>query len=456
MSAIDKIPPSSLKAEQSTLGSMMIELDAALRAMEILQASDFYRPAHQDVFEAIVALVTRDEPTDLIMTQEELRKRGKLDDIGGTEYLMALVDTVPTAANIEHYAKIVLGKSKQRRVISACTEVAGAVWSDEECDAVDVLVDKALSLSPQTDKCEVTIVEATNKAWDKIVSYQSGNRKMGISWGIQRLDRLSYGVSDIDYVLIGGRPSEGKTVLLIQLALNAAQAGIPVQFFSLEMTEEQICERMIFTLSRVDAGPVKAGEPMSGDDWNRAADVSSVLYNLPIYFPKEDTLAGITAKARRAALQKKAGLVIVDFLQLVKTNRRFSNRNEEMTVISSGMKAITRAINAPVVAATQLSRGNKTEKREPCMHDLREGGNQEGDVDKLILIHNPPPVDDIDDDLRSVPRMAKLIFAKHRGGRTGAITTLFNPGCTRFEDCEGRYEERSECKTDSVKPNWWA
>jgi len=450
------VPPSNIEAEQATLGSMMLERDALLRAMEILQADEFYRPTHQEVFDTLVVLALRDEPADLITLQEELRKRGKLEDVGGTEYLMALVDSVPTAVNVEHYAGIVKRMSDRRTVIAAATEIIGIAQNDEHSDPVEAFIEKSLALRPSNRDKTVTMLEATNEAWERITNYQDGKPKMGISWGIDRLNKKTYGVMDSDFVLIGGRPSEGKTVLLAQLAVNAAKSGIPVQFFSLEMTAPQIVERIIFAESRIDAGPVKAGQRLSDEEWDRVAKASAVAYNLPIDYPSGETLAAIVASVKRSALKKKAGLVFVDYLQLVRPGRRGNTRNEEIEQIAAGLKELARSIKSPVVAATQLNRSNKRENREPSLQDLRDGGNQEGAADKVILIHNPIPTEQSDDEVRSERRMAKLIVAKHRGGPVGSITVWFNPGSTRFDDCDERFPDvpKQLTKTGGEQSDW--
>lgn len=431
----------SIEAEQSTLGSMMLETDALMAGIEILRADDFYRPVHQDIFSALEALSVRNEPADLITLQEELRKRGKLDDVGGTEYLMTLVDTVPTAWNIEYYARIVLDKSGRRQAISAATAVIAAA-NDPDQNPGELLVEKSLALRDTGAARMKAMPEVVGAVWDRLVGYANDKPRRGISWGIERLDRLTYGVCPSEFVLIGGRPSEGKTVLLTQLAINAARQGVNVLLYSQEMTAEDIGERAVFMESGIDSQPVRNGV-IADSQWEILAHIAGVMKNMPITINDlPATITSIVSSAKRAILRKKIGLILVDYLQIVKFTGRASNRNEEVEKIAGYLQDLAHTTGVPVVAATQVNRANlKREDKLPQLGDLRDGGNQEAQADKVILIHNPPPTEESEADEAQPQRKALLLVAKHRGGRTGRSTVWFNPGCTRFTDCEEHYEE---------------
>ncbi len=452
MPNIARIPPQNLEAEEGVLGSMMLERPALLAGVELIRADDFYRPNHQEIFDALVEMAHRDEPVDLITLQEELRKRGKLDDCGGTEYLMALVDSVPTAVNVEHYAGIVADKADLRRLIAYGQEIVGAAQAEEE-GARDMFIARALEVNERRMGSNLRELRGVMQSvWDRLESYSKGKPKRGVSWGLSHLDNLTYGVLPGDLVLVGARPSQGKTCLLIQCALNAARAGIPTLFFSLEMSAEEIGERMAFSLSRVDAGHVHRGR-MEDHEWSRVGESIGKLWELPLWIDdRANTITQVVAATKQAMLQHHIGVVLIDYLQLVVSVGRAENRNVELQGIMRALNQLTRPpAKVGVVVATQLNRQSaRREDRRPQLEDLREGGSQEADAKKVVLIHNPIPIceEGINEDA-DAPRKALLIVAKHRGGRTGTVVSMFSGGTSRFDSCDDQHVPEEPISS------WW-
>ncbi len=433
------IPPQNLEAEQSCLGSMMLEQDALTKGVALLTATDFYRPAHQIVFSALVALLRNDLPCDLITTQEELRSRGKLEDCGGTEYLMALVESVPTAAHVEHYAKIVAKKAQLRRLIAAGTEIIASAQAEEE-DAADKFMRKAVELSSGQSRSMRQGTDVLTEVWKRFEGYREGKGGVGIPFGIHDLDQMTHGVRSGELVLIGGRPSQGKSVLLQHLLLSAAEKGCNPLLFTYEMTAEEMLERVACMEARIDSNDARFGR-MSDDDWYRLSEAYANLTN--INFLVDDLpcpLTRLCARARSAAVTDKIGLILIDYLQLVECDAKAGNRDERLSIIGQTLKNLAKELAVPIVVPTQLSRAvEKRDKgeREPILSDLRDGGNQEGHADKVILIHNPLPTNYNTGD-KLTGRGAKMIVAKNRGGRTGEVGVWFTPYWTRFDGYHGQ------------------
>ncbi|MCE5315461.1 MAG: replicative DNA helicase [Armatimonadota bacterium] len=461
-SAIDKIPPQNLEAEQSTLGSMMIERTALEKALEILKAEDFYRPAHQEVFDALISLMERDEPADLITLQEELRKRGKLDDVGGTEYLMALVDSVPTAANIEYYSHIVEKKSILRKLISAGTQIIGMAQNENE--DVDSIADQAERLIFQVAQRRMgeyfqPITPLVMQTWEWIEKrYHDKGESSGVPTGFTRLDHMTSGLQKSDFIIIAARPSMGKTALALDIALNAAtKAKETVALFSIEMSAEQLVQRMICSRARANAHRLRTGY-FQDAEWERIANASSQLWDTPIYIDDttDMTAMAMRAKCRRLKAEHGLGLIVVDYLQLMRSHRNIENRVQEISEIARGLKSLAREMRCPVIALSQLSRAvEKRDDKRPMLSDLRESGSIEAEADLVMMLYRPDyyvikEVDDtatvqgsdgsgFDPDARHV-ETTEIIIAKHRNGPTGTVKIGFVREFASFENLAEGYE----------------
>lgn len=433
------IPPNSIEAEQSALGSMMIEPVALHQGLELMRDSDFYRPAHQEVFRALQSLALSETPPDLITLTEELRKRNKLDDCGGTEYLMALADSTPTAANLEHYAGIVVDKAQRRQQIAAAAEITAAAY-DEDCERPsEMMVSKALEVTDRNHSGRA-IEDVVANVFHDFERHQHGEKLQGVPFRLKRLNALTYGCLPGDFIIVAGRPSEGKTVVATELAVSACRAGVPTLFFSLEMSAESLIKRIAFSECRIDGYLVQTSQiPETDDSWVRLYQHAGQATEWPLQIEDNvGTLAEILAIAHRWKLTKApadgAGLVIVDYLQIVKYEGRAESRNVEVSNITAGLKRIARRLNVPVIALSQLSRlkgERKGNEQKPTLERLRDSGAIEQEADKVLLLHNPVPVEPAQ---QKQSRIGWFHLAKHRNGPTGVFEAMFMPAYARFED----------------------
>jgi len=461
--ALDRIPPQNLEAEQSTLGSMMIDRSALEKGIERLRAEDFYRLAHQQVFDALVSLSERDEPADLITLQEELRKRNKLDEVGGTEYLMALVDTVPTAANLDHYAKIVEQKSILRRLIAAGTEIVG--MSYDETQDIDSVTDRAERLIFGVAQRRIgeyfqPITPLVMQTWEWIDRrYHEKGVASGVPTGFTKLDHITSGLQPNDFVIIAGRPSMGKTSLALDVAVHAAtKSKQTVAVFTLEMSAEQLVQRMVCAKARANAHRLRTGY-FQDEEWDRLAKASSELWDASIYIDDttDMTAMAMRAKCRRLKAEHGLGLVVVDYLQLMRSHRNIENRVQEISEIARGLKSLARELEVPVLALSQLSRAvEKREDKRPMLSDLRESGSIEAEADMVMMLYRPSyyknrEISDTEavagrdgssyDPAERNIEVTEVLIAKHRNGPTGTVKIGFVREFASFENLAEGYEE---------------
>ena len=454
-SSIEKIPPQNLDAEQSTLGSMMLERSALEKGMEILRSEDFYRPNHQEIFDCLVSLAERDEPVDLITLQEELRKRGKLEDCGGVEYMMSLVESVPTAANIEYYAKIVEQKSILRKLISAGTQIIGLAQNeDEDIDSITDQAERLVFGVAQRRMGEYfrSITPLVNQTWEWIEKrYHDKGEASGIATGFSKLDHMTSGLQPSDFVIIAARPSMGKTALALNMVLHAAAENHhTVALFSIEMSAEQLVQRMVCTLARANAHRLRTGY-FQDDEWKLIADASNKLYGAPIYIDDSTDIThlGMRAKCRRLKAEHGLSLVVVDYLQLMRSHKNTENRNQEISEIARGLKSLARELKVPVIALSQLSRAvEKREDKRPMLSDLRESGSIEAEADLVMMLYRPDyynikEVADTEsirgrdggaDDSRRNVEVTEILISKHRNGPTGTVKVGFIKEFASFEN----------------------
>jgi replicative DNA helicase len=434
-----KLPPQHLEAEQSVLGGILIENEAINRVTEILDADDFYRDAHRKIFNALINLSERDEPADLITLTNELRKTDQLDSIGGASYLTSLIDSVPTAANIEYYAKIVKEKAILRKLIQTSTEIITQSYEDR--GDVEVFLDEAERAIFEISEKRVRpsfysirdIVKESFKTIERL--FQKKELVTGIPSGFKELDRMTAGFQPSDLIIIAGRPSMGKTAFCLNVAQYAAiENKIPVAVFSLEMSKEQLVIRMLCSEAHVEGTRLRTGY-LNESDWPKLTIAAGNLSEAPIYI--DDTAAlsvlELRAKARRLKADHGLGMIIIDYLQLMKGRARVENRQQEISEISRSLKALSKELSIPVIAVSQLSR--KTEERtgnRPQLSDLRESGAIEQDADLIIFIYR----DEIYNRAEDNPNRGKaeVIIGKQRNGPIGKIDLAFLDKFTTFKD----------------------
>jgi replicative DNA helicase len=434
-----KLPPQHIEAEQSVLGGILIENEAINRVTEILDADDFYRDAHRKIFNALINLSERDEPADLITLTNELRKIDQLDSIGGASYLASLIDSVPTAANIEYYAKIVKEKAILRKLIQTSTEIITQSYEDR--GDVEGFLDEAERAIFEISEKRVRpsfypireIVKASFATIEKL--FQKKEAVTGVPSGFRELDRMTAGFQPSDLIIIAGRPSMGKTAFCLDVAEYAAiDNKIPVAIFSLEMSKEQLVIRMLCSQAHVEGTRLRTGY-LNESDWPKLTIAAGNLSEAPIYIDDTAALSALElrAKARRLKADRGLGMVIVDYLQLMKGRARVESRQQEISEISRSLKALAKELNIPVIAVSQLSR--KTEERtgnRPQLSDLRESGAIEQDADLILFIYR----DEIYNRSEDNPNRGKaeVIIGKQRNGPIGKIDLAFLDKFTTFKD----------------------
>jgi replicative DNA helicase len=434
-----KVPPQNIEAEQSILGGILIENEALHKVMEILNVDDFYRDAHQRIFNAIVDLSERGEPADLITLMNELRKLNQLDSIGGASYLASLSDLVPTAANIEYYARIVKEKAVLRKLIQTATEIITQSYEDRE--DVEELLDEAersiFEISEKRVKPSFYPIKKIVKDSFEIFQrlYEKKELVTGVPSGFKDLDRMTAGFQPSDLIIVAGRPSMGKTAFCLNLAQYAAiEKRIPVAIFSLEMSKEQLVIRMFCTEARVEGNRLRTGF-LTESDWPKLTIAAGNLSEAPIYIDDTPALSvlELRAKARRLQGEHGLGMLIVDYLQLMRGRTKVESRQQEISEISRSLKALAKELNIPVIAVSQLSR--RTEERQgmrPQLSDLRESGAIEQDADVILFLYRDEVYNRSEDNPNK--GKAEVIIGKQRNGPIGKIELAFFDKFTTFKE----------------------
>ncbi len=437
------LPPQSLEAEESILSAILVDNDTLLEVLEILSPEDFYRSAHQKIFSAISELFSRNEPVDLVTLTNILREHDRLEEIGGAAYLANLVDTVPLAVNAQYYAKIVYDKACLRRLIEKSNSIAKRCFEDR--GDVDGVIDFAESSIFEISENKIRptfypigkIIESNID----VLEERQGNRALvtGVATGFTKLDELTAGFQKSDLVILAGRPGMGKTALALNIAKNAAvDANIPVAIFSLEMSKEQLSLRMLSSEARIDSSRLRRGF-ISQDDWINITDSAGVLSQAPIFIDDSPNITAleIRAKSRRLKMEKDIGLIIIDYLQLMKSRASAERRDLEISEISRSLKALAKELDLPVVALSQLNRKleERSDKR-PQLADLRESGALEQDADVVAFLYR----DELYNRDENNPNKGKaeLIVSKQRNGPTGFTILTFLDTYTRFENYAAR------------------
>jgi len=432
-----KIPPQNIEAEQSVLGGILIENEAINRVMEILVPEDFYREAHRKIYHALIELSERDEPADLITTTNELRKKGELEMVGGASYLAYLIDSVPSAANIEYYARIVKEKAILRKLIETSTEIITQSYEDRT--DVEAFLDEAERAIFEISEKRVRpsffpikeIVKESFKTIEQL--YKKKELVTGVPSGFKELDRLTAGFQPSDLIIVAGRPSMGKTAFCLNIAQYAAiEARVPVAIFSLEMSKEQLVLRMLCSEAQVEGTRLRTGY-LGESDWPKLTMAAGTLSDAPIFI--DDTAAlsvlELRAKARRLKSEHGLGMIIIDYLQLMKGRGKAESRQQEISEISRSLKALAKELNVPVIAVSQLSR--KTEERtgnRPQLSDLRESGAIEQDADLILFLFREEVYHRTEENRGK----AEVIIGKQRNGPIGKVDLAFLDKYTSFKD----------------------
>ena len=442
---LGKVPPHDVEAEQAVLGSMLTDKDAVISAIEILKIDDFYRTDNKSIYEAIMNLYNRAEPIDIITVKAELESLGKFEQVGGLEYLASLPDKVPTTANAIKYIKIVEEKSTLRNLIKTANEIIelGYDPTEDVSDIMEGAEKKIFNIMQNKDKKSYSPIK--DVLVDSFTQLEElYNRKQhitGVPSGFVELDYKTAGFHGSDLVLIAARPAMGKTAFALNIATNAAvRANVPVAIFSLEMSKEQLVNRILCSEAMVDSNKVRTGK-LEEDDWTKLAGSIGPLSEAEIYI--DDTpgisITEIRAKCRKLKLEKNIGMVVIDYLQLVQgTNKRGSSREQEISEISRSLKILAKEISVPVIALSQLSRAaEQRPDHRPMLSDLRESGAIEQDADIVMFLYR----DDYYNKDSEKKDIAEVIIAKHRGGSTGTVELLWLGSYTKFVNLEKRFDD---------------
>ena len=441
---VGKIPPHDIDAEQAILGSMLTDQDAVIDAMEVLKPEDFYREDNKYIYQSIINLYNRGEPIDIITVKAELTSMQKFESVGGIEYLATLPDKVPLVANADKYIKIVEEKSILRQLIKAANEIQSLGYAQNE--EIDNIVD-------QSEKMIFNIMQGKNqKGYTQIKDvlvetfaeleklYNQKETVTGVPTGFADLDYKTAGLHNSDLVLIAARPAMGKSAFALNIATYAAiNAKKPVVIFNLEMSKEQLVNRMLCSEAMVDSNKIRTGK-IDEEDWIKLATALGPLSEAPIYI--DDTpgisVAEIRAKCRKLKLEKNIGLVVIDYLQLIQGNgKRNASREQEISEISRSLKILAKELDVPVIALSQLSRAAEARQdHRPMLSDLRESGAIEQDADIVMFLYR----DDYYNPDSEKKNIAEIILAKHRAGSTGTIELLWMGNYTKFANLD-KYRE---------------
>ncbi|MGB3023457.1 MAG: replicative DNA helicase [Candidatus Saccharimonadales bacterium] len=441
-----KIPPHNLDAEMSLLGAILIDEEVLTDVMDKVKSEDFYEKRHQLIFAAIVRLFEMHRPIDLLTLSDELEKKDNLEAIGSSSYLNELTNYVPTAANAGTYAELVAQRAVRRRLIKASTEIADLAYQDDS-DTQEILERAEAELFSVSDTSLkqdlVSLEQILTESFDRMEELHRDRGKLrGIRTGWRDLDNMTAGLQRSDLIILAARPAMGKTTLVTNLAYNvAAKEKQSVLFFSLEMSKEQLVDRMLADASGVDAWNIRTGN-LSDDDFEKLSTAMGEMAEAPIYIDDTPglTILEMRTKARRQAHSHPLGLIIVDYLQLMQGRNKGGefNRVQEVSEISRGLKLIARELNVPVIALSQLSRSVESRNPPiPQLADLRESGSIEQDADIVQFIYRPGYYNPDDPELTNI---TELHIAKHRNGPTGKIDLYFHPERLRFMSLDKQRE----------------
>ena len=436
---LGKVPPHDIEAEQAVIGSMLTDQEAVYAAIEKLKPEDFYREDNKQIYTAILNIYNKAEPIDIITLKAELSSMGKLDAVGGLEYIVELPEKVPTTANVDRYIKIVEEKSLLRNLIRAANEILSSGYAQE--DEVENIVDHAEKkifdvMQKKSQKGYTTIKDVLVESFTKLEElYNQKEHITGVTTGFAELDKKTAGLHGSELILIAARPAMGKSAFALNIGSYAAtRANVPVAIFSLEMSKEQVGNRILCSEALVDSNNVRTGE-LNDEELGKLAETSGELSQAPIYI--DDTpgisVMEIRAKCRKLKLEKNIGLVIIDYLQLIQGSGKTSSREQEIAEISRSLKILAKEIEVPVIALSQLSRAVEARPdHRPMLSDLRESGSIEQDADIVMFLYR----DDYYNEDSEKKNIAEVIIAKQRAGSTGTVDLAWLGKYTKFANLE--------------------
>ncbi|QSX07362.1 replicative DNA helicase [Sedimentibacter sp. zth1] len=432
-----KVPPHSLEAEQTVLGALMIDGKAVEKTLNLLASEDFYYEANSEIYDAIRTIYQLEVPIDMITVSDELKKRGKIDQVGGLEYLAGLTENIITSKNVTAYINIIKEKSVLRKLISVSNEIIekGYKESDEVQNLIDLAESRIFSLSQNRSSNDFSMVRDVlitvfNQLEEKAKMKDS---LTGVDTGFKELNRMTAGFQRSDLILLAARPAMGKTSLALNIAMNAAKSGSSVALFSLEMSKEQYIQRLISMESLVESNKLRSGT-LDDEDWMKLANVMNDIAEVSMYIDDTAsiTLFDLMSKCRRLKIDKGLDMVVIDYLQLMSYGGKAESRQQEISSISRGLKQMARELNCPVVALSQLSRApEQRPDHRPLLSDLRESGAIEQDADIVMMLYRDEYYYKDESEKKGI---AEVILAKHRNGPVGTVDLVFIDRFTKFSD----------------------
>ena len=443
---LGKIPPHDIEAEQAVIGSMLTDSDAVMAAVEKLREESFYREDNKLIFEAIVNLYNRSEPVDLVTVKDELSSMGNFEKVGGFEYLAILQDKVPTTANVQKYIDIVEEKATLRKLIKTANEIIDLGYNPTE-DVEDIMAGAEKKIfdiiQNKNQKSYTPIKDVLIESFTKLEElYNQKSKITGVPTGFVDLDDKTAGLHGSDLILIAARPAMGKTAFALNIAANAAiRSNTPVAIFNLEMSKDQLVNRILCIEAMVDSNKIMTGK-LEEDDWSKLASVVGPISDSGIYI--DDTpgisIMEIRTKCRKLKMEKNIGLIVIDYIQLIQgsNNRKNGSREQEIAEISRSLKILAKELNVPVIALSQLSRAvEQRPDHRPMLSDLRESGSIEQDADIVMFLYR----DDYYNPDSEEKDISEVIIAKHRAGSTGTVKLLWMGNYTKFVNLARGYDD---------------
>lgn len=431
-----RVPPHDLEAEQAVLGALMLRPVAIHDIIDLLVPDMFYARKHNIIFKTILELTDKNEPVDVLSIANRLKEKKSLDQIGGNAYLNELMGNVPSTVNVRHYGDIVYKKFILRSLIDASEQIATLAYEQNEMDVADI-IDSAeknifrITQSINTKNAFVSIKQSLVETWEQIEYLQEHKGEVrGVPTGFPDLDKLLAGLQKSDLIILAARPSVGKTTFALDIARNVALSGVPVGIFSLEMSANQLVQRMLSAESRVDAWSIRTGHGLSTEHFTALQEAASRLQKAPIYIDDQagNSIVKMRSVARRLKSEHGLGLIVVDYLQLMTTSKNHDSMVNQVTEISRSLKGLARELDVPVLALSQLSRAVEARGGKPRLSDLRDSGSIEQDADLVMFIHR----EDRYREQAERDNMAEILVEKHRNGAVGKVDLMFDGKTTSF------------------------
>jgi len=441
-----RIPPQNIDAERALLGSIMLRPSALADVIDIIYEDAFYVQKHKVIFRIMADLSRNGNPIDLVSVSEKMKSLNLTEQAGGISYLNELANTVPSSTNIEYYAKTVANKSTLRKLIQAGDTVTGLGFNEEE--EIEAILDEAekkvfeVTSNPQSAKKFTSIKDIIPKSWEKLERLAQGGELRGVPTGFTGLDNILSGFQDSDLIILAARPSTGKTALALDMARKTAvNNNIPVGFFSLEMSADQLTDRMLSAESQVDSWRMRTGKGLTDDDFARISVAMETLSKAPIYIDDKpgNSINQMRSTARRLKAEHGLGLIVVDYLQLMTTQKNYDSMVNQVTEISRSLKSLARELEVPVIALSQLSRAVEQRGGKPRLSDLRDSGSIEQDADVVMFLHR-----DRNEEGHGRTSNTEVLIEKHRNGAVGFCQLYFDEARTTFLDIDKTHPDYQE------------